>query len=291
MVIRVQRQAHHRVARQQAVGVPRLGVPHARRRAPEPPVLEVVDGLEQRDRGDRLADEGDERGEAEAGADRDEQRELDRRADEHLSPIDPPRAAQLADDRAAQERQQALAEARRRRIVGRRDAHVVAAYVLDVEVIVERRPQERASEPARHAATAMDQLVRDDHRAPAGVVADELDEDRHVPAEAGDRHGAQRQRDGRQLDRDERVEDRVERPAGRGDRRLVRGTPIDGEQERQRQQDRRAGRAVRSRGHEPQRRQRQHQGGGVGEPEARHRDGRRIVRLHGRSHIRSGMRG
>jgi len=183
---------------------PRLGVPRVARAgaaalAHEAPVLEVVDRLEHGDRAVRLPEEhGDARPAGDDG-DRSHERRLDDQPDDHVAPPESPGAAKLRRHRAQEERLIALAEARGRRIVGRGDAHVMAADVLDEEVIVEHRAQKRAPEPAQRALLPVDQLVRHHQRAPARVVADEPADEDQAPRPTLQRHHAHQKRQRRQL--------------------------------------------------------------------------------------------
>ncbi len=87
--------------------------------------------------------------------------------------LQPPRALHRPGDGARPEPVEALADPRARGILRRRDTHVVASVVLDVEVAVEALRQRDLGQPALVALLLVPQLVR-------GVDAD--------AADAADRH-------------------------------------------------------------------------------------------------------
>ena len=106
------------------------------------------------------------------------------------------------------------------RIVVRGDARVVAAHVLDEEVIVHRRREHDAAEELHRLRFTVDQLVRDDDGRVAGVGADEHRRGQRVDGEepgVGDH--PQREADVDELKRGERDEREVEREG----RQIARG--------------------------------------------------------------------
>ena len=151
-------------------------------------VLEVVHRLEQREGDDRLQQHVGQHSDAEPDADRRPDHgchepgveDVVADAPRGLAPtrvpplLQPPRAARGADDRARPEPVEALAHPAARRVVRRRDAHVVPAVVLDVEVAVGARGQRDLRQPALVALLLVAELVR-------GVDAE--------PADEADRHG------------------------------------------------------------------------------------------------------
>src|ERR1700757_3379099 len=85
--------------------------------------------------------------------------------------LEPPRGVQAARDRARQEAVEALAEPGAGGVLGRRDADVVAAAVLDEEVAVERLRERDLAEPLLERFALVTELV-------GGV-------DRHAPDDRG----------------------------------------------------------------------------------------------------------
>ncbi len=75
-------------------------------------------------------------------------------------PLEVPGRAQAAEHGARQEAVEALAEARAGGVLGRRDAHVVAAVVLDEEVAVAALGERDTAEPALEARALVAELVR-----------------------------------------------------------------------------------------------------------------------------------
>ena len=83
---------------------------------------------------------------------------------------------------------------------------MVAAHVLDREVLVEHRGEQQPAKLDHVPLRAVDQLVRDDDAAVPGVDADEQQADQRVCApEAVQRDHAYEQCDVQQVQRDEQV--------------------------------------------------------------------------------------
>ena len=156
-------------------------------------VLEVVDGLEEAEPVDGLDDEPRDDGPAEHRDEADEQH------DGHEPGVDVvvangpgalvesgeaflfecPRGAQRAEHGAGQEHEEGLAEARAGRVLRRRDASVVAAVVLDVEVPVAGGGEGDLGQPLLAARDLVAEFVR-------GVDADAAgDADRPCDADRG----------------------------------------------------------------------------------------------------------
>ena len=116
-----------------------------------------------------------------------------------------PGRAQAAEDRPRQEGVEALAQARAGRVLGRGDAHVVAAVVLDEEVPVAALRERDLAEPALDARALVAELVRGvdrdaaDHR--HGQRQADAVEGREPPLD----HSQQANDEAGVLDRDEEV--------------------------------------------------------------------------------------
>ena len=213
----VEQQVRHGVVGVPAV--PRVGAVAAvlAALALEPVVLEVVDDLQQREAHERLQDQPGQDHRPERDDERDEQHDGHRPGDADLvvegrvAALGPalrlqvPRRAQAAPDRARQEHPEALAEPRARRVLRGRDADVVAAVVLDVEVPVGGARERDLRQPALDVLALVAQLV-------GGVDGDAAD-DAHgqretevrVPGQVPARPDPAREHEARVLDRDEQV--------------------------------------------------------------------------------------
>jgi len=137
-------------------------------------VLDVVHGLEERDRDHALAQEERHRARSPEEPDRRSQGGRDRDAVKHpIAPggviaaaggtrrLDLPRALKAADHRPRHEGGQDLSEAGGRRIVEGGDPPVMAADVLDRPMKVGDQGQQDSPEGSIEAARPVDQLVRD----------------------------------------------------------------------------------------------------------------------------------
>src|SRR5205807_6390146 len=96
-----------------------------------------------------------------AGQDGDggDERGLDDEAVEDAAAIEAPGAGELRGYGAQEEGAEALAVAGGGGVGGGADAYVMAAQVLDEEVVVEHGTQERAAGQAQRARAAVDELV------------------------------------------------------------------------------------------------------------------------------------
>ncbi len=136
-------------------------------------VLEVVDDLQEREADDRLDEEVGQHDRPERDGEAGEQHDGHRPGAEDVVARAPRRAAQAgqagalelpgraqaAGHRARPERVEALAEARAGRVLGRGDADVVAAVVLDEEVPVAGLGERDAGQPALERVALVAELV------------------------------------------------------------------------------------------------------------------------------------
>jgi TetR/AcrR family transcriptional repressor of nem operon len=136
--------------------------------------------------------------------------------------FEPPGAAELRHDGAPEEGRIALAEARAGTVLGRADAHVMAAQVLGEEVLVEHEPHQDAREPLHGRSLPVHQLVRhhDARVARRDSHQQEGDEAVHAPEVLRRRHPHE-QPEIQDLQREERQQDGVEGPARQRRRRLA----------------------------------------------------------------------
>ena len=214
------------------MGVPGVARADARAAALEPPVLEVVDDLEQPAREERPGARRP-RGRPSRSRRRSPPRRPTRparpwstrlrsRRGSKFDIASSPRRffsrrqalANWAGTVRAVEALEALAEARRRRVLRRRDAQVMAAQVLGVEVLVEHAAEQRAAEALLAGVPAVDQLVGRDDRVARARADHDVGHQEVEGEQILRREQPHEERDVHELQRGEGVHDRVEGPVG-----------------------------------------------------------------------------
>jgi len=210
------------------VGGPGVGGREARAGAGQTPVLKIVDGLQQSDGGISLIQKHAQGDGAKQDRDQAEQRALYQNAVYHtvVEPAPParqagealvfqaPGARPLSLDGARPESAKAFAVAGGGGVGGGAGIAVMAAHMLDGEVIVQHGPQQYPAHPALVTGAAMDQFVRQGdagttgsgpgHNAQRGDPGDRVgDPRRAVERQAGGI--GQRQADVDPLEREQRI--------------------------------------------------------------------------------------